>query len=35
MEAGALIAAEPPTGDDMAFTHAVLCQVDVDSNDFM
>lgn len=27
VEAGALIAAERPTGDDMAFTHAVLCQV--------
>lgn len=27
IEAGALIAAERPTGDDMAFTHAVLCQV--------
>jgi len=27
VDAGALIALERPTGDDMAFTHAVLCQV--------
>lgn len=27
LEAGAQIADEPPTGEDMAFTHAVLCQV--------
>jgi hypothetical protein len=27
IDAGALIASERPTGDDMAFTHAVLCQV--------
>ena len=27
IEASALIATEPPSGDDMAFTHAVLCQV--------
>jgi hypothetical protein len=27
IEAGAEIATTPPTGDDMAFTHAVLCQV--------
>jgi hypothetical protein len=27
LDAGALIADEPPSGDDMAFTHAVLCQV--------
>jgi len=27
IEAGAEIATAPPTGDDMAFTHAVLCQV--------
>lgn len=27
IEASALITAEPPAGEDMAFTHAVLCQV--------
>lgn len=27
IEASALIASEPPSGEDMAFTHAVLCQV--------
>lgn len=27
IEASAQIASEPPSGDDMAFTHAVLCQV--------
>lgn len=27
IEASAEIATTPPTGDDMAFTHAVLCQV--------
>jgi hypothetical protein len=27
IETGAVIATNPPTGDDMAFTHAVLCQV--------
>jgi hypothetical protein len=27
LDAGVLIASERPTGDDMAFTHAVLCQV--------
>lgn len=27
LEAGEQISSEPPTGEDMAFTHAVLCQV--------
>lgn len=27
LDAGVMIAANPPTGEDMAFTHAVLCQV--------
>ncbi|HEX2796463.1 MAG TPA: hypothetical protein VHN38_05210, partial [Immundisolibacter sp.] len=40
IEAGAEIATNPPSGEDMAFTHAVLCQVGlprskVDGREFM
>ena len=40
VEAGAEIASSPPSGEDMAFTHAVLCQVGlprakVDGRDFI
>lgn len=40
IEAGAKIATNPPSGEDMAFTHAVLCQVGlprskVDGREFM
>lgn len=40
IQASALISTVPPTGDDMAFTHAVLCQVGfprskVDGREFM
>lgn len=34
IEASALIATEPPNGDDMAFTHAVLCQVGLPRSKF-
>ncbi len=40
LDSSAQIASDPPTGEDMAFTHAVLCQVGlprskVDGREFM